>query len=99
MSDNGYMIWFVATAAMIIAVLTIGTLAAAGLIGHDKSPTRPATDARANGDSGDRGPEGTPADDATTAAAAGERRPETEPTDANPDIHNVRAYANAGRQR
>jgi hypothetical protein len=97
MSDNGYMIWFVATAAMIIAVLTIGTLAAAGLIGHDKSPTRPATDARV---SGDRADERTPAEDATAAAtAAGARRLETEPTDAGPDVHAARAYANAGRQR
>ena len=34
MSDNGYLIWMVATAAMIVAVLTIGTLAAAGLLGR-----------------------------------------------------------------
>jgi hypothetical protein len=96
MSDNGYLIWFVATAAMTVAVLTIGTLAAAGLIGHHKSPTRPASDA---GVSRGRGPGGTPADDATAAAAAGERRLETEPADADPDVHGARAYANAGRQR
>ncbi|WP_028637056.1 hypothetical protein [Nocardioides sp. URHA0032] len=97
MSDNGYMIWFIATAAMIIAVLTIGTLAAAGLIGDDNSPTRPAPDARA---SGDRANGRTPADDdAAAAAAADERRLETEPTDGDPDGHGARAYANAGRQR
>jgi hypothetical protein len=49
MSDNGYMIWFVATAAMIIAVLTIGTLAAAGLIGSDRSSTSRATGSRDTG--------------------------------------------------
>lgn len=64
MSDNGSMIWFLATAAMTVAVVTIGTLAAAGLIGRDKTPTRRATDARM---SGDRGPERAPADDATAA--------------------------------
>ncbi|MGY2702576.1 hypothetical protein [Nocardioides sp. HB32] len=99
MSDNGYMIWFVATAAMIIAVLTIGTLAAAGLIGDDNSPTRPAPDARASDHRDDRGPERTRDDDAAAAAAAGERRLEAEPTDADPTVHAARAYANAGRQR
>lgn len=32
MSDLSYMIWFLATAAMTIAVLTVGTLAAAGML-------------------------------------------------------------------
>lgn len=32
MSDLGYLIWFIATAAVIVAVLAIGTLAAAGLL-------------------------------------------------------------------
>jgi hypothetical protein len=89
MSDNGYLIWFVAMAAMIIAILTVGTLAAAGLIGREKSPTRRATAARA---SDGRGRHTTPANDAT-AAAAGERRGETESSDAD------RAYSNAGAQR
>jgi hypothetical protein len=91
MSDNGYMIWFVATAAMIIAVLTIGTLAAAGLIGRDKSPTRRPT--------GVRGHEKTPTDEATAATAFGERQLETESGDADRGVHRARAYSSAGRQR
>jgi len=96
MSDNGYMIWFVATAAMIIAVLTIGTLAAAGLIGRDKGPATRPTDARL---SGDRGPERAPVKDAPAASDAGARRLGTEPGDAHRDVHPARAYSNAGRQR
>ena len=38
MSDLGYVIWFIATALMIIAVLTIGTLAAAGTYDRQESP-------------------------------------------------------------
>ena len=36
MSDLGYFIWLIAMAIAIVAVLTIGTLAAAGLLGRDK---------------------------------------------------------------
>lgn len=36
MSENGYLIWMVAMAVMIVAVLTIGTLAAAGLLGRSE---------------------------------------------------------------
>lgn len=93
MSDNGYMIWFVATAAMIIAVLTMGTLAAAGLIGRDKSPATRPTDARV------RGPERAQVLDAPAASAAGARRLGTEPGDADRDVHPARAYSNAGGQR
>jgi hypothetical protein len=90
MSDNGYMIWFVATAAMIIAVLAIGTLAAAGLIGRDKSPTGRPTDPSSRE---------TPANDATAATALGERQLETESGDADRDVHRARAYSSAERQR
>ena len=34
MNDLTHMIWFVATAAMTVTVLTVGTLAAAGLLPH-----------------------------------------------------------------
>ena len=34
MTDLSYMIWFLATAAMIITVLAVGTLAAAELLPH-----------------------------------------------------------------
>ena len=51
MSDLGYLIWILATAAMTVTVLTVGTLAAAGMLpasqgrrhtgreahGHDRS--------------------------------------------------------------
>ncbi|WP_296603510.1 hypothetical protein [Nocardioides sp.] len=32
MSDTGLLIWLIATAVMVIVVLTVGTLAAAGLL-------------------------------------------------------------------
>jgi hypothetical protein len=96
MSDTGYMIWFAATAAAVIAVITIGTLASAGLIGRNQSPATRPTDARV---SGDRGPERAPVKDAPAASAAGERRLGTEPSDADRDVHPARAYSNAGRQR
>jgi hypothetical protein len=96
MSDNGYMIWFVATAAMIIAVLTIGTLAAAGLIGRDKTPSTRATESR---DRGHRGHETTADND----AVASERRLETGPEDTDRGVHHVvhraRAHSYSGRQR
>ena len=45
MTDLGYLLWLVATAAMTITVLTVGTLAAAGLLTrspHDREPHREA---------------------------------------------------------
>ena len=35
MSDTGLLIWFIATAVMVIVVLAVGTLAAAGLLRPD----------------------------------------------------------------
>lgn len=46
MSDLGYFIWLIAMAVAIITVLTIGTLAAAGLLGTDEAPTDQPTDQR-----------------------------------------------------
>jgi hypothetical protein len=43
MSGNDHMIWFIATAVMTMAILVIGTLAAAGLIGREQSRTRAAS--------------------------------------------------------
>jgi len=37
MTDLGYLIWFIAMAIMTIFVLTIGTLAAAGMLTREKS--------------------------------------------------------------
>lgn len=39
MSDLGYFIWLIAMAIAIVVVLTVGTLAAAGLIGRDEEPS------------------------------------------------------------
>jgi hypothetical protein len=36
MSDNAYLVWFLATALMTITVLTISTLAAAGMLPEKK---------------------------------------------------------------
>jgi hypothetical protein len=36
MSDNAYLVWFLATALMTITVLTISTLAAAGMLREKK---------------------------------------------------------------
>lgn len=50
MTDNGYLIWIIAMAIMTIFVLTIGTLAAAGMLTRHKSEQgarRPETDAGA----------------------------------------------------
>ena len=52
MTDTGYLIWMIVTAIMIITVLTVGTLAAAGMLGRDTSDEhaqqqRAADDARA----------------------------------------------------
>lgn len=35
MSDTGLLIWLIATAVMVIVVLAVGTLAAAGLLHRD----------------------------------------------------------------
>lgn len=51
MTDNGYLIWMIATAVMTIAVLTIGTLASAGILRRrdrrpqQAPPVRPAPEA------------------------------------------------------
>jgi|tagenome__1003787_1003787.scaffolds.fasta_scaffold20759633_3 hypothetical protein len=46
MSDNSYLVWFLATALMTITVLTISTLAAAGMLPkknrHGASPAHVA---------------------------------------------------------
>jgi hypothetical protein len=39
MSDAGHLIWLVAAAIMITAVLTLGTLAAAGILGRGARAT------------------------------------------------------------
>ncbi|MBB3043455.1 hypothetical protein [Nocardioides soli] len=44
MSDLGYLIWIVATALMIITVLTLGTLASAGMLGRDPRSDRRTQD-------------------------------------------------------
>ena len=36
MSDDGYLIWIIAMAIMTISVLTVGTLAAAGMLAREK---------------------------------------------------------------
>jgi len=50
MTDNGYLIWIIAMAIMTIFVLTIGTLAAAGMLTREKreedARPRPETDAQ-----------------------------------------------------
>jgi hypothetical protein len=57
MTDLGYMIWLIATAIMTATVLTVGTLAAAGVFDRDpqerSTAPRPAAerDARSFGDS------------------------------------------------
>lgn len=44
MTDTAYLIWFIATAVAIVALLTIGTLAAADLLQREpRTPTRPVT--------------------------------------------------------
>ena len=52
MSDLGYLIWLTATAIAIVVVLTVGTLAAAGLIGREEEPSpvvvEPERDPRAD---------------------------------------------------
>ena len=45
MSDNGILIWLIATAIMIVTVLTVGTLAAAGTFEHE----RPEDDSERDG--------------------------------------------------
>jgi hypothetical protein len=40
MTELGYMIWFAATALMTVTVLTLGTLASAGLLGRHSSGDR-----------------------------------------------------------
>lgn len=48
MSDLSYMIWFLATAAMTITVLTVGTLAASGMLpGREDGRRRTAPGGRA----------------------------------------------------
>ena len=45
MTDFGYMVWLIATAIMITTLLTVGTLAAAGVFDRDpQDTTRPATE-------------------------------------------------------
>ena len=44
MSDLGYLVWLIATAIAILVVLTVGTLAAAGLIGRDEERSRGAVE-------------------------------------------------------
>lgn len=44
MSDLGYFVWFIATALMIITVLTVGTLASAGLLPRRAEPHRQEAD-------------------------------------------------------
>lgn len=47
MSDNAYYAWFLATALMVIVVVTVGTLAAADLLprrGAAREETREETD-------------------------------------------------------
>jgi hypothetical protein len=56
MTDIGYMVWIIATAIMTVAVVTVGTLAAAGVFDRDprdRTTTRRATDldTRTSGDS------------------------------------------------
>ncbi len=47
MSDLSYMIWFLATAAMTITVLTVGTLAAAGMLpGRERGRRRTGSRSR-----------------------------------------------------
>jgi len=43
MTTVGYMIWFLATAVMTIAVLTIGTLVAAEVLPRRRNGRRPTT--------------------------------------------------------
>ncbi len=43
MSENGPLIWLIATAVMIILLLAVGTLAAAGLLGRDETTPAPVT--------------------------------------------------------
>jgi hypothetical protein len=45
MTDTGYLIWFIATAIMTTAVVTVGTLAAAGMF--DRNPRERTTTRRA----------------------------------------------------
>lgn len=52
MSPTGYMIWFLATAAMTIVVLAVGTLAAAGLLRREEK--RPSTTTNPGGPRQDR---------------------------------------------
>jgi hypothetical protein len=42
MSDLTYMVWFLATAAMTITVLTVGTLGAAGMLPRRRARTGPS---------------------------------------------------------
>jgi hypothetical protein len=45
MTDTGYLVWFIATAIMTTALLTVGTLAAAGVFDrHPQDTTRRATE-------------------------------------------------------
>lgn len=54
MSDLGYLIWFIATAAIIVVVLATGTLAAAGLLAREDRPSsRPSRPAE-HADTGNR---------------------------------------------
>ena len=45
MSDLGYFIWLIAMAVAIVAVLTAGTLAAAGILGQREETTDHQRDA------------------------------------------------------
>lgn len=44
MSVTGYLVWLIATAIMIVTVLTVGTLAAAGTFAHQRSEGGPERD-------------------------------------------------------
>lgn len=70
MSDTDYLVWFVATAAMTVAVLAIGTMIAAEILPLGR---RRASEERAEQDIGEPA-ETTAADDGPAVAAADVRR-------------------------
>jgi hypothetical protein len=50
MTDIGYMVWIIATAIMIAAVVSVGTLAAAGVFDRDPRDRATDLDTRSSGD-------------------------------------------------
>ena len=97
MSENDYMIWFIATAAMIVTVLTVGTLKAADLLGQASKQKTPTAEGHET--HGSSSGSGTTADhDPAATVAGGERRLETGPERADGDAYGARTHSNAGSQ-